>query len=270
MKSQTAFFILSLYRSEADVGIYSAANTLFGMLLFVPFAISTAIFPAFSRLAVQSKPDLQRFYQYCFKYLLVLGFPLGMGTILVGGKVLKLIYGEEFFASVVVLNILALFLLNIVGFSNSPLLQATGRQQFLMWTEGLAVLANAVLCILLVPRWGPSGAAIAFVLAGIGTFFVHSIVSHNIVSLPLPWGTMGKIFLATLFMGLVISISLWLDIPWLIAAVVFAPLAYGFSIFLLRIVKRDELLVLASAPGSKSAAEMDIASKSIVKTEVIL
>jgi ABC-type sulfate transport system permease subunit len=70
-------------------------------------------------------------------------------------------------------------------------------------------------------------------------------------------------------MGLVVSISLWLGTPWLISAVVLAPLVYGFSIFLLGIVKRDELLILAGVPGVKSASGMDTVGQPFVKTEVI-
>lgn len=248
-------FALSLYHSADAVGIYSAANSLIGVLLFLPGAFSAAIFPTFSRLYVNARHDLQHFYQLCYKYLLVVGFPLGLGTMLVGDKVILLVYGDEFEGSATVMRILAVFLFTFVGYSNGPLLNAAGRQRFFAWTQGLAVCANGVLCLLLVPTWGPVGAAIAFVSSGIATFFVHSIACHRQFGVSLPWLTMGKVLLATLFMGLVVSVTLWLGVPWLVVVFIVAPSTYGLSVLLLGIVKREELQALAGAPGSSWITE---------------
>lgn len=255
VQAQFGTFILSLYHTADTVGIYSAAYSLFFMLMILPSAFSTAIFPAFSKLYVQARHDLQHFYQICYKYLLVVGFPLGLGTMLVGDKVILLIYGDEFEGSVIVLRILAVFLFTVVGYSNGPLLNAAGKQRFFAWTQGLAVCANGILCLLLVPPWGPVGAAIAFVLPGIGTFFVHSIACHRLFGLSLPWLTMSKVLLATLLMGLVVSIALRSGIPWPVVVFIVALSTYGLSILLLGIVKREELQVLAGAPSSSWIAE---------------
>lgn len=250
VRFQLGIFVLSLYHTAEIVGIYSAAHSLMTMLLLLPLALSTTIFPTFSRLYVHARPDLRRFYQLCYKYLLVLGFPLGLGTMLIGDKVILLIYGDEFEGSATIIRILAVYLFTIVGHSNGPLLNATGRQRFFAWTQGLAVCANAVLCFLLVPKRGPVGAAVAFVLSGIGTFFVHSVACHRQFGLSLPWLTMAKVLLATLIMGLVVSTSLCADVPWPIVVSVVAPITYGLSILLLGIVQREELQLLARAPSS--------------------
>jgi O-antigen/teichoic acid export membrane protein len=255
VQAQLGTLVLSLNHTADTVGIYSAAYSLIIMLLLLPSAFSTAIFPHFSRLYIQARHDLQHFYQICYKYLLVVGFPLGLGTMLVGDKVVLLIYGDEFEGSATVLRILAVFLFTVVGYSNGPLLNAAGKQRFFAWTQGLAVCANGILCLLLVPTWGPVGAAIAFVLPGIGTFFVHSIACHRLFGLSLPWLTMSKVLLATLLMGLAVSIALRSGVPWPVVVFIVAPSMYGLSILLLGIVKREELRVLAGAPSSSWIVE---------------
>ncbi|MBM3134680.1 MAG: hypothetical protein FJZ89_05200 [Chloroflexi bacterium] len=255
VQAQLGTFVLSLYHTADTVGIYSAAYSLIIMLLLLPGAFSAAIFPAFSRLYVQARHDLQHFYQICYKYLLVVGFPLGLGTMLVGDKVILLIYGDEFAGSATILRILAVFLFTVVGYSNGPLLNAAGKQRFFAWTQGLAVCANGILCLLLVPTWGPVGAAIAFVLPGIGTFFVHSIACHRLFGLSLSWLTMSKVLLATLLMGLAVSIALQSGVPWPVVVFIVAPSIYGLAILLLGIVKRAELQVLAGAPRSSWIVE---------------
>jgi len=245
VQAQLGIFVLSLYHTADTVGVYSAAHNLIIMLLFFPGAFSAAIFPNFSRLYVHAKNELQFFYQICFKYLLVAGFPLGLGTMLVGDRVILLVYGDEFEGSTTILKILAVFLFTLVGYSNGPLLNATGRQRFFAWTQGLAVCANGILCLLLVPSWGPVGAAVSFVLPGLCTFLVHSVACHRLLGLSLPWLTMGKILIATLFMGLTTLISLRLGVPWPVVVFIIAPCAYGLSILLIGIVKREEVQILA-------------------------
>jgi O-antigen/teichoic acid export membrane protein len=174
---------------------------------------------------------------------------------LVGDKVVSLIYGAEFEGSATIIRILAVYLFTLVGYSNGPLLNATGKQHFFAWTQGLAVGATGILCLLLIPRWGPVGAAIAFVSPAIATFFVHSTASHRQVGLSLPWSAMGKVLVATLLMGLVAFTSLRLGVPWLAVVFIVAPSAYGLSLLLLGIVKRAELQVLAGAPSSGGIVE---------------
>jgi peptidoglycan biosynthesis protein MviN/MurJ (putative lipid II flippase) len=111
---------------------------------------------------------------------------------------------------------------------------------------------NILLSILLVPEWGPIGAAMALVASGIGTFFVHSTACHRQLDLSLPWRTMGKTLLATLAMGIAIYFSLHWNIPWLLIVFPIAPLVYGAAILALRIVNQDELRLLAGgAPTTR-------------------
>ena len=250
IQAQLGTFVLSLYHTVDAVGIYSAASSLTAMLLVLPLAFSSAIFPTFSNLYVHARHDLRGFYQLCYKYLLLAGFPLGLGTILVADKVMSLVYGDEFEGSATVLRILALVLFTLVGYSNGPLLSAAGRQRFFAWTEGLKTCINGVLCLLLVPTWGPAGAATAFVLPGIVTFFVHSIACHRQLRLSLPWLTIGKVVLATSLMGVIAYISLCLGVPWLVVVFIVAPSTYGLAILLLGIVKREDSRILAGASRS--------------------
>ena len=247
VQAQLGTFVLSLYHTADTVGLYSAAFSLITMLLLLPNAFSLAIYPTFSKLYVHARHDLQRAYQICYKYLLVVGFPLGLGTMLVGNRVILLIYGHEFEGSATAIRILGLFLCTIVGCSNGPLLYAAGRQRFFAWTQGLAVGATGILSLLLIPKWDLAGAAIAFVLPGVATFFVHSIASHRQVGLSLPWLAMGKILLATLLMGLIASVSLGAGVPWLAVVFMVAPSTYGVSILLLGVANKEELRNLAGA-----------------------
>jgi O-antigen/teichoic acid export membrane protein len=248
LQSQMAVFVLSLYYDATEVGTYAAANTLVTMLLFIPNSFAAAIFPNLSRLNVESRTNLSYYYRLSYKYLLVLGFPLGLGTMLVGDRAIRLIYGGEFKDSGEVIRIMAIFLFMIVGYSNGSLLHATGRQRFYAWTQGLAALLNGLLCFILVPVQGAVGAAIAFTAAGLVTFFIHSVACHRQLGLALPWETATRVAAATLVMGVVVQIALAAQIPWVIVSAVVAPLVYTAMIFLLGTASRAELKTLGGAP----------------------
>ncbi len=250
LQSQLGIFVLSLFHTERVVGTFSAANSVITMILLLPAAFSGAIFPSFASLYGHARHDLARLYAICFRLLLMLGFPLGLGVMLVGDRIMLLVYGDEFEASAIVLRILAVFLFTIVGYSNGALLNAAGRERFFAWTQGLAVVAIGVLCLLLVPTWGAIGSAIAFVSVGIATFFVHSIASHRLLGLRLPWLTISKVLMATLAMGLIVCGSLWTGVPWLVVVFTIAPIAYGLASLALGTLKREDLRTLSDVPSA--------------------
>jgi O-antigen/teichoic acid export membrane protein len=241
LQSQLGTFVLSLSHPSTTVGIFSAANTLITTLVLIPGALSSSILPAFSKLNNEAPKDLPHLYSLSFKYLLILGFPLGIGTMLVGDHVILLIYGREFEGSMVVLRVLALFLLTFVTYSNGPLLYATGRERFFAQTLVISVCAYGLLCFLLIPIYGPIGAAIAYVTTGLVTTSIYSIICHRLLNLTLPWMTIGKITLAAALMGLATMSTLRLGINWLLVTLLIAPGCYIVLLFLLRLVGRNEV-----------------------------
>lgn len=249
-------YVLSVHHSADIVGVYAAANTLILMLLYLPNAFASAIFPNFSRLFKESPEKLRQFYRVCYKYLLILGFPLAVGTLLVGEQAILLVYGDDFTESAPVIRLMAIFLFTIVGYANGSLLYAIDKQKFYAWTQVISAALNAVLCLLLIPGQGPIGAAIAFSASGILTFFIHSIACHRFLGLPLPLGDMARVFVAAAAMGLGVILTLRLSISWVIASVAIAPALYLLALYTLRLIDRDELRTLG---GARSADEPETA-----------
>jgi len=69
--------ILSLIKGNLVVGWYSAAYRLMIITLFIPSTVNMAIFPVMSRLYQSSKDSLILINERYFKYMLILGVPLG-------------------------------------------------------------------------------------------------------------------------------------------------------------------------------------------------
>lgn len=252
LQGQLGTLILSLSHSSKIVGVFSAANTLISTLVLVPGVLSTAILPAFSKMQVDAPEELPRYYSLAFKFLLLLGFPLGIGTLLISGQVILLIYGPGFEDSVIVLRILAFFIFNFVTYCNGPLLYATGRESFFAKTLTIAVCLYGLMCIFLIPKWGPTGAAIAYVASGLVTTAVYSLACHHLLKLSLPWATLGKVLLATFIMGVVTYLALKSGINWIVVTFLIAPICYILLVYLLKLIQRDELQTIMALSKFRS------------------
>jgi len=213
--------------------------------VMLPGAFSSAVFPVYSRMYKHDGDNLPLFYQLSYKYLMLIGFPMGLITMLYGGKIVGIIYGEDFVAASRVIIILAASLFGMMGYSNGPLLNAIGKQRFFAWTQAILVFSDAILCLVLVPTMGAVGAALAATISSLGGLFVHSFVCHRWLRLSFPWGSAIRAISATLAMGVVIYIANLSGISWWAIVFVLAPAAYILSTLLLKLIKVNELRFLA-------------------------
>ncbi|MCL4488739.1 MAG: oligosaccharide flippase family protein [Chloroflexi bacterium] len=243
--------LLSFNRQEAEVGWFSAANTLVSYLLILPGMFLQAVFPVFARFHTTSREQLQRTYQACFKFLLLLGFPCCIGTIVTADHVIALIYGPGFENAALSLRILALLLLWVFGYANGGLLNATGGQVFLAVLTTLSTALNVVVALALIPQFGSTGASIAAIAGGVVFFYPLTVACHRRVGLRLPFGLALKTFMASLGMGAAVLLALRAEINVLAAIFAVAPVVYAALLLGLRAVEREDLLALARALKSR-------------------
>ncbi len=177
--------IISFLVGDRSVGLYSAADRLFGTMLFVPLVFVGALFPALSRLYVEDQQQLYRIVSKSFDAMLILGAPMGLGLLAIAGELVELLYGADFAGSGPVLAVMGIVM--ILTYQNMILgytLISIDRQN--VWTAvmAVAVVATVPLDMLLVP-WcestfgnGAIGGALAFVITEAG------MVAAGIVLLP--------------------------------------------------------------------------------------
>jgi O-antigen/teichoic acid export membrane protein len=162
---------MSLLVDENAIGWYSAADVLFGSLLFVPVILMTSLFPRLADLHENDPTTVPALITQAFRGLLLIATPIGLVTVVVAPSFVELLYGDEFtetgpvlqvFGVVVVLSCLTILL--------GRYALATGRATF--WTALMvgAAAATVALDIVLVP-WtdrrfdnGALGGALAYIV----------------------------------------------------------------------------------------------------------
>lgn len=164
--------LLSFFTNYSVVGQYNAAHNLLDALYFVPASVVVAAFPTMSRLSAL-KEELKGIFNIAFKYLFITAIPIGILTTILADKVILLLYGPEFSGSAFILQIIIwaeviIFVSYLCGY----LLNSIGYQKLFMMATGTGLIANIVLNIALIPKFGPAGTAASLVITELIVFLM--------------------------------------------------------------------------------------------------
>ncbi len=238
---RAGFVILQQLRSFAEVGWYTLAYKPFEALQFVPLAIQTVVYPVLGVYFVSSLIRLKVAYERFFKVLVLLGWPLTVGTFVLAHPINQIFNRSGQFAqSEPALRILAFGIVFL--FANSAfyaMLNATNRQGLnalaTAFAAGIAIVFNAAAIM----AFGYLGASVATVLTEValctfGWWFVQlnrPDLRLNVIRLS--W----RILVAGIVMGIILypvrSFSIFLVAPA-------GFFIYLFGIVLLRAVDPEE------------------------------
>jgi len=158
--------MLSYMRTNAEVGLYSAASTLAFAMVFLAGNFQQAVYPAMAKIYVNSKEQMLFVYRQSFKYLSMLGLPVGAGICVLAPRIIMLVSGESYLDATPALQVLAcamvfMFVNGLMGYT----LITVDAQKIFMKIVGAGAFMNVVLNMFLIPRYGIAGAAFSTVVA---------------------------------------------------------------------------------------------------------
>mgnify|MGYP001577857814 CR=1 FL=1 len=156
--------MLESFKGSAEVGVYAAAYNLLLGITFIPLMFSNAIFPVFSRYFIKDRSLLKFAYKKSFQYMLILGLPVTIGIFMYARNIILLIYGIEYAKSIIAVKILCWFiLLRFINITSGTLLSSIDRQGARVFGQGMVAFLNIALNLVLIPKYGFIGAAIAVI-----------------------------------------------------------------------------------------------------------
>lgn len=232
--------ILSLVRSPAEVGLYSAAYRVLEILITVPFMYAGLLLPIMS--AAWAKRETERFALFVSRSVDAMSLliaPLIVGTLILGPKLMTLIAGDDFVASGQILRIL-IFAIGIiyinVMFSHAIVAANIQRQMLPVYiTVALVTLTGYLIFI---PRYGMWAAAWL-------TVFSETCVtlgSFTIARRLAPFRLAGRIPLLALLAALIMAILIYpLRNVWVIWPLLVGVATYGAAVIALGAVPRELL-----------------------------
>lgn len=169
--------MLESMRGAGEVGIYAAAARLSEAWYFIPVSLVTSYFPRI----VQSRSDSQIYYSQISRLLVVLVFisyAAGLAATLLSGQVVGWLYGPAYSASAAVLCV-HIWCGLLVGFAqvSGAWLLAERKIVLNLQRNVFGLMANVILNLILIPRFGALGAAWATLLAMISAYYLFDILN---------------------------------------------------------------------------------------------
>jgi O-antigen/teichoic acid export membrane protein len=164
--TNTDILLLQHFRTPDDVAVYYAAAKTLALIAFVHFAVSAAVAHRFSEYHVAAdrarlKAILADSIRWTFWASLA-----AAGVILAAGHPLLSLFGAHFIDGYPLMFILVIGLMARASVGPSErLLSMAGEQRACAGVYATAFLLNFALCMLLIPRWGGTGAACSTAVA---------------------------------------------------------------------------------------------------------
>lgn len=173
--------LLGFLKSKEVVGYYSAPYKIINFgVLFLNLIISSSI-PFLTRLLNRNQDLYERIVNFLGRVSLFIAFPVGMAITLYSKNIILILFGEEYVNSVVVLQVIVWSLVAIgIRFVFENYLIISGSQKSYLKYTAMYFCVNMILNLILIPRFGALGAAIATLGADITfTLFLFIVLPRN-------------------------------------------------------------------------------------------
>lgn len=177
----TDSILISKFLPPDHLGWWSVPYKITFAFQFLPIAIATSLYPVASSSA--SEPArLRAHFTEAWRYLFLIVFPLSFGLMAVAQPIIVNFFGVAYLPSVSVLSVLLLSLIfGFLSFISGAMLNATNRQTRQTMLIALALITDIALNVVLLPRYGLVGAALAalagnFVLCTGGYIFCNQFL----------------------------------------------------------------------------------------------
>src|SRR6266566_2030364 len=155
--------LVAIMRGPAEAAVYTAATRFLVAGQFGNQAISMAAQPRFTEMFAQDdRQGANQVYQATTAWLILLTWPIYLLAVCYGPEILT-VFGHSYQAGSAVMVILGLTMLLATGCGQVDMvLVTTGRSSWSLINGMLAVVVNVGLDVLLIPRYGITGAAIGW------------------------------------------------------------------------------------------------------------
>ena len=172
--------LLSLLGNTLDVARYSVPYTVVRLTWSVPSVIGAAFFPLYARLREDDPTEGSRAFFLIVRVFVFLSGATALALSFAGEELLTFAFGARYATSATALTILAWGL--VASFQNYVLwygILAARRERAVVPVQLVGLAVNVSANFLLIPRLGPEGAAIAFLLSDLVTTGGQFVIVHR-------------------------------------------------------------------------------------------
>lgn len=184
--------LIGIFLKSGDVGYYTAAVSLSRFFWLIPLSIQKITYPATSEYwSTRNYSDLNRMINKVMKYCTVILVLMGLGVCFFAKGIFTILFRKDFAYSALPLQILLIGTV-IRGSIAQPIggsLSGTGRPDLSLKISAIMLITNVVLDLILIPRIGIVGAALATAVSLAGGAIVNLalVIKHLSIKIDLLW-----------------------------------------------------------------------------------
>jgi O-antigen/teichoic acid export membrane protein len=219
--------ILSVFKSQAEVGLYGASYRVLDVLTTFPMMFVGLLLPVLTASWTEKNFEkLKRIIQKAFDFLVMIAVPIIFGTFFLGEQIMTVVAGNVFVLSGTILKILILAAGAIfIGTLFGHIIVAIQKQRTMIWGYATVAITSLVAYLIFIPRYSFWGAAWVTVysesMIALLTFLIVYRTTHLLPS--------SKIFFKSVLASFAMSIFIWFlrEINVLIIITLGAALYFG-------------------------------------------
>jgi O-antigen/teichoic acid export membrane protein len=239
---QLDILILTWMTNLTTVGLFSGPYRISMALRVIPQTLALPLYPLYSRTAHLSPARFREAYQWSIKFFALFSIPLAAFFIAWSKPILRLALGAKFLPALPAMQLLGL---GLIPFFLSTLFQylfaaLDEQRRFLVSTCAGSAL-RILLLVMLIPRFGFAGPAIAFVCA---ETVIVGIWMFQLARLGFP-ANLGNVIWRPLAGGFAMALVLFAaaeaPLLWQIGAAALSVIVYGVVLFALKTFSMEEI-----------------------------
>ncbi len=239
----TDIIMLGAFLDEATVGLYHPAARTAGMLRVVLVSFMNIYAPMLAEMSARDdRLGMGRLYKLVTRWVISLTLPVS-ALILLFPQRIMLLFGPDFMPGAPILMLLtaATLIQSFLG-TGGPLLTMTGHPRWHLLNAGISLTINIILNIILIPRYGAAGAAMATLISlfMIGVLRVGEVWFLMHIQ-PFTWVLLKPILAVLISVGVTILLRGVLDgFHTILTLAMAGSLILGVHLLVLRLLGLDE------------------------------
>jgi len=236
-------YMVGYFMEAKDVGIYAAAYALAYIISLFLDPLQAVLLPTISKSYDDGDIAKTRTYlKYSLKYLMMLSIPSAFGLSILASPLLRILTTSEFTSGSVVIPFVASGLL-FYGLYQACMnvLYLVKKTSWILWLLSISAALNIGLNLLLIPRLGILGAAVATLAAYFVLGMLTVLISFRYLKFDLSFSFIMKSVLASAVMALAIWLSNPVSIIGVTIFILLGIVIYFAIIFALKGFSKNEL-----------------------------
>ncbi len=187
-----------------QTGWYNAALKIASFISSPSCIIAASFYPVLSKFNRESKEKFQNAWNHQVKTLILLAFPMVVGSFVLAPQIIGFLYGRDYIPSILVFQILVIMSgLMFLYSAFSQVLIVADQQAKVFLATVLGTLVNIVSNLILIPKFSLYGAAISSVITHFSMFFLYFIFTIRFTSIKALNPALFPILLETLLASVV-------------------------------------------------------------------